>query len=74
MLWLAFDLYANMFSKTVLHALDRIQLEITTKCNTQGIYCSRLYFQRSKDMPMATFYGISSCLRNANLVYLQGWG
>jgi MoaA/NifB/PqqE/SkfB family radical SAM enzyme len=25
-------------------------------------------------MPMEIFYGISSCLSNTNLVYLQGWG
>ena len=63
-----------MFNKTIQPALDWIQLEITTKCNAQCIYCPHLYFSETKDMPVETFYGIASCLNNTNLVYLQGWG
>ena len=63
-----------MFNKTIQPSLDWIQLEITTKCNAQCIYCPHLYFSETKDMSMETFYGIASCLNNTNLVYLQGWG
>ena len=63
-----------MFNKTIQPALDWIQLEITTKCNAQCIYCPHLYFSETKDMSMEIFQGIASCLSNTNLVYLQGWG
>jgi MoaA/NifB/PqqE/SkfB family radical SAM enzyme len=63
-----------MFNKTIQPALDWIQVEITTKCNAQCIYCPHLYFKETRDMPMKIFYGIASCLSNTNLVYLQGWG
>ena len=63
-----------MFNKKILPTLDWIQLEITTKCNAQCIYCPQLFFRETRDMPMQIFYGIVPYLNITNLVYLQGWG
>ena len=74
MLWLVFDLYTNIFNKTIQLALERSQLEIITKCKVECIYCSYLYFSETRDMSMEIFYSIASRLSNTDPVYLHGWG
>ena len=54
--------------------LDWIQIEITTNCNADCIYCPNSLIKTKKDLPFNSFQKLLPILTQANLVYLQGWG
>lgn len=63
-----------MFKRIKQPDLDWVQVEITTKCNAECIYCPHIFFKKTTDMPMGLFSRILTFLKNTRLVYLQGWG
>jgi MoaA/NifB/PqqE/SkfB family radical SAM enzyme len=57
--------------------LDWIQIEISTHCNAACIYCPHTIYRhhwRNHYLPMEAFRNLEPALRNAKLIYLQGWG
>ena len=64
----------RLFKKFGQPDLDWIQLEITTRCNSECIYCPHIFYSDTKDMPLSIFCKIIPFLKNTRLVYLQGWG
>jgi MoaA/NifB/PqqE/SkfB family radical SAM enzyme len=56
---------------------DWIQVEVTSHCNAQCIYCPRTVFKESwqdRHLSLATFKKLKPVLSRTGLVHLQGWG
>ena len=57
--------------------LDWIQVGITTQCNARCVYCPRSIYRdtwHSRHMDLQVFSRFVSRVKNADLIYLQGWG
>ena len=54
--------------------LDWIQVEITTKCNGECVYCPHILFKNTENMSLGMFRNIIPFFKNTSLIYLQGWG
>lgn len=64
-------------SKLFLPFLDWIQVEVTSHCNAECVYCPHTVFQktwRASHMPIELFKKLSPAFRRTDLAYLQGWG
>ena len=58
-------------------ALDWIQVEISSYCNAECIYCPHTVYRKNwqnRYLPVDAFRSLMPAFRKANLVYLQGWG
>ena len=58
-------------------ALDWIQIEVTSYCNAECIYCPRTVFQDiwlNRHLPMHSFEQLVPVFTKTQLVFLQGWG
>lgn len=57
--------------------LEWIQVEVSAVCNAACVYCPKHCYRDGWDgglMPMRTFECLASDFRQADLVFLQGWG
>jgi MoaA/NifB/PqqE/SkfB family radical SAM enzyme len=57
--------------------LDWIQVEVTSQCNADCVYCPHTVFKDSwqdRHMPMEVYKRLSRAFPGTGLVYLQGWG
>jgi MoaA/NifB/PqqE/SkfB family radical SAM enzyme len=57
--------------------LDWIQVEISSYCNANCIYCPHFAYRKNwqnRYLPIDTFRNLISAFRKTKLVYLQGWG
>jgi radical SAM protein with 4Fe4S-binding SPASM domain len=57
--------------------LDWIQVEITTRCNGDCLYCPQHAWRRrwqGRDMALEIFESLVPAFKKTGLVYLQGWG
>jgi MoaA/NifB/PqqE/SkfB family radical SAM enzyme len=64
-------------SNFLLPSLDWIQVEVTSHCNAECVYCPHTVYAQSwhaSHMPVETFKKLVPAFRKTRLVYLQGWG
>jgi MoaA/NifB/PqqE/SkfB family radical SAM enzyme len=64
-------------SNLVAPSLDWIQVEVTSHCNAECVYCPHtLYGEAWQEahIPMELFRKLSRAFPRTSLVYLQGWG
>ena len=57
--------------------LDWVQVEVTTHCNGDCIYCPHTLMRNhwtGKHMPIDLFHKLIPFLKYTDMVYLQGWG
>lgn len=57
--------------------LDWIQVEVTSHCNAECVYCPHAVYKHSwqkRHMNVETFEKLRLAFRRTSLVYLQGWG
>jgi MoaA/NifB/PqqE/SkfB family radical SAM enzyme len=57
--------------------LDWIQVEVTSRCNAECVYCPNAVYRDLRQgvhMPMELFLKAARAFRLTSLVYLQGWG
>ena len=57
--------------------LDWIQVEVTSLCNAECVYCPHAVYKQfwqKNHMPIETFEKLLPAFRRTSLVYLQGWG
>ena len=69
-------LSASFFKKSY-PALDWIQVEITSHCNADCIYCPHTAYRKgwqNRYLPLKAFQNLIPALAKSNLIYLQGWG
>lgn len=67
----------QFFSNILLPFLDWIQVEVTSHCNAECVYCPHSVYKQSwqaSHMSMETFKKLLPALRRTSLAYLQGWG
>jgi MoaA/NifB/PqqE/SkfB family radical SAM enzyme len=64
----------RLLKKRTQPDLDWIQVEITTKCDGECIYCPHIFFNKTENMSLDTFRNIIPYFKNTGLIYLQGWG
>lgn len=60
-----------------LPSLDWVQVEISTYCNAECVYCPRTVYRdiwRNRHLSTATFERLLPALGQTSLVFLQGWG
>jgi MoaA/NifB/PqqE/SkfB family radical SAM enzyme len=65
------------FSRIFGPFLDWIQVEVTSQCNANCLYCPHTVFKeswQSVHMPVDLYRRLTSAFPRTNLVYLQGWG
>ena len=57
--------------------LNWVQVELTSHCNAECVYCPHAVCKRSwhaGHMPLEAFKKLAPAFRRTRLVYLQGWG
>lgn len=67
----------DWYEAHVIPALDWIQVEVTTHCESRCTYCPHTVFKKiwtSAHMSIFTFDRLIPSFKSANLVHLQGWG
>ncbi len=67
------DFLSNLFSPF----LDWIQVEVTSHCNAECVYCPHAVYEQSwgnGHMSSESFNRLLPAFRRTRLVYLQGWG
>jgi len=72
-----FELLAKLLNKIGSPTLDWIQVEITSYCNAECIYCPHTFMNnnwKNKHMSLDLFYKLIPYVNYTDLVYLQGWG
>jgi MoaA/NifB/PqqE/SkfB family radical SAM enzyme len=65
------------FFKKSYPALDWIQVEITSYCNADCVYCPHTAYRKgwqNRYLPLKSFQNLIPALSKSNLIYLQGWG
>ena len=70
-------MFSVPFFKKSYPALDWIQIEITSYCNADCIYCPHTAYRKSwqnRYLPLKSFQNLIPALPKSNLIYLQGWG
>jgi len=70
-------MFSVPFFKKSYPALDWIQVEITSYCNADCIYCPHTAYRKSwqnRYLPLKSFQNLIPALSKSNLIYLQGWG
>ena len=66
----------NLFKKSYPR-LDWIQIEVTSYCNADCIYCPHTAYRKNwqnRHLPLPVFERLIPAFAKSNLVYLQGWG
>jgi len=66
----------NLFKKSYPR-LDWIQVEVTSYCNADCIYCPHTAYRKNwqnRHLPLEVFERLLPAFARTNLVYLQGWG
>lgn len=61
----------------LLPLLDWIQIEVTSHCNAECVYCPHRVYKQSwqnSHIPVETFENLLPAFRRTRLVHLQGWG
>lgn len=64
-------------SKLVAPFFDWIQVEVTSHCNAECIYCPHTAYReswQSVSMPIERYEKLAHAFARTSLVYLQGWG
>ena len=72
-----FGWFKTQFDKINSPILDWVQVEVTTYCNSDCIYCphTTMGFRWQKmHMTLALFRELIPFMRDTKLIYLQGWG
>ena len=64
----------KMFDRLGSPELDWVQVEITSHCNANCIYCPNHLIAPKQHMPFDLFKHLLPYLVYTDLVYLQGWG
>ena len=67
----------QFLSNLFLPFLDWIQVEVTSLCNAECVYCPHVVYEQfwqKNHMPIETFEKLLPAFRRTSLVYLQGWG
>lgn len=67
----------QFLSNLFMPSLDWIQIEVTSHCNAECVYCPRTVYGnswRSGHMPVGMFRKLSRAFHRTDLAYLQGWG
>ncbi len=67
----------NWLETLLSPSLDWIQVEVTSHCNANCIYCPNTVYRDSwnaKHLPLTTFERLRPAFSDTNLVHLQGWG
>jgi len=66
----------NLFKKSYPR-LDWIQVEVSSYCNAECIYCPHTAYRKNwqnRHLPLQVFEKLIPAFAKSNLVYLQGWG
>ena len=72
-----FGWFKTQFDKVSSPELDWIQVEVTTYCNSDCIYCPHTTMGsrwRKMHMTLELFRELTPFIRYTKLIYLQGWG
>jgi MoaA/NifB/PqqE/SkfB family radical SAM enzyme len=67
----------QFLSNLLMPFLDWIQVEVTTHCNAECLYCPQSVYKQSwqkNHIPIDTFKKLLPAFRRTSLVHLQGWG
>lgn len=67
----------NRLFHTRYPSLDWIQIEISSYCNGECIYCPRTVYRhnwKNRYLSKETFQALTPAFKKTRLVYLQGWG
>lgn len=70
-------MFLNRLFQDRYPSLDWIQVEISSSCNADCIYCPHSAYRsnwRDQFLSIDAFSKLRPALRNTTLVYLQGWG
>jgi MoaA/NifB/PqqE/SkfB family radical SAM enzyme len=71
------SLAMKWFSNLFMPFLDWIQVEVTSHCNAECVYCPHSVYKQSwqnSHIAVETFEKLLPAFRRTRLVYLQGWG
>jgi MoaA/NifB/PqqE/SkfB family radical SAM enzyme len=67
----------KLLSNLITPFLDWIQVEVTSCCNAECVYCPHTVYRefwQESHMPVEAFEKLLPAFRRTSLVYLQGWG
>lgn len=70
-------LAVQLLSRLFLPFLDWIQVEVTSHCNAECVYCPHTVYRKTwqaSHMSIDLFKKLSPAFRRTDLAYLQGWG